>query len=68
MLVYSLKAFAVSNLSGRICAGVSTLGLSIGLNAVSGHATCSIVFGFVAYFVISTVASIRKIHKLGWIT
>lgn len=52
----------------RICAGVSTLGLSIGLNAVSQHATCSIVFGFAAYFVISTVASIRKIQKLGWIT
>ncbi|RDW78047.1 hypothetical protein BP5796_05899 [Coleophoma crateriformis] len=51
-----------------ICAGVSTLGLSIALNAVSRHATCSVTFGFVAYFIISSVASIRKIHKLGWIT
>jgi len=44
------------------------LGLSIALNAVSKHATCSVAFGFVSYFVISTVASIRKIHKLAWIT
>ncbi|KAH8663557.1 transmembrane amino acid transporter protein-domain-containing protein [Tricladium varicosporioides] len=51
-----------------ICAGVSTLGLSIAFNAVSKHATCSVIFGFVAYFIISSVASIRKIHQLGWIT
>ncbi|EXJ94657.1 hypothetical protein A1O1_03053 [Capronia coronata CBS 617.96] len=51
-----------------LCAGVSTLGLSIALNAVSKHATCSVTFGFVAYFIVSSVASIRKIHDLGWIT
>lgn len=28
-----------------LCAGVSTLGLSVALNAVSRHATCSVVFG-----------------------
>lgn len=38
------------------------------MNAVSKHATCSVAFGFVAYFAIATTASIRKIHKLGWIT
>ncbi|KAH6681683.1 putative neutral amino acid permease [Halenospora varia] len=32
-----------------ICAGVSTLGLSIALNAVSKHATCSVVFGFITW-------------------
>lgn len=57
-----------TNPSSSICAGVSILGLSIALNAVSRHATCSIAFGFVAYFIVSSVASIRKIHKLGWIT
>jgi hypothetical protein len=64
----SLLPYPLSSLHRSICAGVSTLGLSIALNAVSHHATCSVVFGFVAYFIISSVASIRKIHKLGWIT
>ncbi|KAK4549995.1 hypothetical protein LTR36_002962 [Oleoguttula mirabilis] len=51
-----------------LCAGVSTLGLSVALNAVSKHATCSVVFGFVAYIVIASVASVRKIQHLGWVT
>lgn len=51
-----------------LCAGVSTLGFSIALNAVSNHATCSVTFGFVAYIIVSTVASVRKIQNLGWIT
>jgi hypothetical protein len=38
------------------------------LNAVSRHATCSIVFGLVAYLSICTVASIRKIQHLGILT
>jgi hypothetical protein len=64
----ALPFFRNSSISCSICAGVSTLGLSIALNAVSHHATCSVVFGFVAYFIISTVASVPKIHQLGWIT
>jgi hypothetical protein len=51
-----------------LCAGVSTLGFSIALNAVSKHGTCSVAFGFVAYIIVASVASIRKIHNLGWIT
>ncbi|KAE9981418.1 hypothetical protein EG327_006226 [Venturia inaequalis] len=51
-----------------ICAGLSILGFSIALNAVSRHATCSVVFGFVAFVVVSTIGSVRKIHQLGWIT
>lgn len=47
---------------------MSTLGLSIALNAVSRHATCSVAFGFVAYFVIASVASVRKIQHLGSVT
>jgi len=43
------------------------LGLTIVFNAVSRHATCTVVFGFVAYFVICFIASIRRIHRLGWI-
>lgn len=44
------------------------LGLSVALNAVSKHATCSVVFGFVSFFVVSSVASIQRIHKLRWLT
>jgi hypothetical protein len=65
---FHLSDLILSVNKNRICAGVSTLGLSIALNAVSKHATCSVVFGFVAYFIISSVASIRKIHQLGWVT
>jgi hypothetical protein len=51
-----------------LCAGLSTLGLSIALNAVTMHGTCSVVFGFCSYFIIATVASIRKIEKLAWVS
>jgi len=69
MYYLPIPAFPIcSKQSTSICAGVSTLSLSIALNAVSKHVTCSIAFGFVAYFIISSVASIRKIHQLGWIT
>ncbi|KAF9891030.1 hypothetical protein FE257_005289 [Aspergillus nanangensis] len=51
-----------------LCSGLSTLGLSIALNAVTKHGTCSVVFGFVSYVIIASVASIHRIHSLGWIT
>lgn len=51
-----------------ICIGVTSLALAIALNAVSKHATCSIVFGLVSYLAVAGVASIRKIHQLGWVT
>lgn len=51
-----------------LCAGLSTLGLSIALNAVTKHGTCSVVFGFCSYFIIATVASVRKIEKLAWVS
>jgi hypothetical protein len=47
---------------------VSSFGLSIAFNAVTHHGACSVVFGFVAYFIVATVASIRTIEKLGWIS
>ncbi|KAK3044297.1 hypothetical protein LTS18_001670, partial [Coniosporium uncinatum] len=51
-----------------LCAGLSTLGLSIAFNAVTKHGTCSVAFGFCSYFIVSTVASVRKIEKLAWVT
>ncbi|KIW73158.1 hypothetical protein PV04_01296 [Phialophora macrospora] len=51
-----------------LVSGVVILGLTIALNAVSKHATCTVTFGFVAYVFVTTLASIPKIHQLGWIT
>lgn len=43
------------------------LGLTIALNAVSLHATCTVVFSIVSYLVITSVASVRKVSQLAWI-
>jgi hypothetical protein len=51
-----------------LAAGVSMLGLTIALNAVSNHATCTVVFSVVSYIIITSVASIRKISHLAWVT
>ena len=68
----------------QLCSGVSMLGFTTALNAVSEHATCTVVyvidwhyfytlilspsFGFVSFFVISAVGSFRKISSLGIIS
>jgi hypothetical protein len=51
-----------------LAAGLTTLGLSIALNAVTKHGTCSVIFGFCSYLIVATFASIRKIEKLAWIS
>jgi hypothetical protein len=51
-----------------LASGVTMLGFTIALNAVSTHATCTVVFAVVSYIVITTVASIRKISHLAWFT
>jgi len=43
------------------------LGVSIGLNAVSKHATCTAVFVFVACFFAFMLASIRTLGRLSWL-
>lgn len=54
--------------SWMLCTGLAILGTSIALNAVSHHGTCSVLFAFISYLVISTVGSIRKIEKTAWVT
>lgn len=51
-----------------LAAGVSMLGLGIAFNAVSKHATCTVVFNVVSFVLITGVGSIRKIGHLAWIT
>ncbi|KAL4878166.1 transmembrane amino acid transporter protein-domain-containing protein [Aspergillus karnatakaensis] len=48
-------------------AGSGILGLSIGLNAVSSHGTCTAVFVVVAAVAGFTLASIRTLGRISWI-
>jgi hypothetical protein len=43
------------------------LGISIGLNSLSEHGTCTAVFVAVAAFVGFALASIKTLSKLSWI-
>lgn len=51
-----------------LACGINMLGFAIALNAVSSHATCSVVFGVVSYLTISGFSSIRKMSHLAWLT
>lgn len=51
-----------------LCSGSGILGVSIGLNALSTHATCTVVFSFAATVVVIACASVRKFHQIGWLT
>lgn len=48
-------------------AGSGMLGVSIGLNAVSLHGTCTAVFVAVAALLAFGLASIRTLGKLSWL-
>jgi hypothetical protein len=48
-------------------AGSGILGLSIGLNAVSSHGTCTAVFVVVAALAGFLLASIRTLGRISWI-
>lgn len=43
------------------------LGISIGLNAVSSHATCTAVYVAVAAIVAFVFGSIRTLGKISWL-
>lgn len=47
--------------------GSAMLGVSIGLNAVSSHGTCTAVFVAVAAITGFAFASIRTLGKLSWL-
>jgi hypothetical protein len=51
-----------------ICAGSGILGVSIGLNALSHHAACTVWWSFIASIVVAGCASVRKFHAIGWLT
>ncbi|KAF8857987.1 hypothetical protein BDZ45DRAFT_409768 [Acephala macrosclerotiorum] len=51
-----------------LCAGSGILGVSIGLNALSTHAACTVWWSFIATVVVAVTASVRKFHQIGWLT
>ena len=51
-----------------ICTGSAIIGLSVGLNALSDHAACTVWWVFLSTVVIIAGASIRKFDKIGWLT
>ncbi|GAB7352105.1 hypothetical protein MBLNU459_g2604t2 [Dothideomycetes sp. NU459] len=51
-----------------LCTGSGILGVSIGLNALSHHAACTVWWSFLATIVVALAASVRKFHKIGWLT
>jgi hypothetical protein len=51
-----------------LCTGSGILGVSIGLNALSDHAACTVWWSFLAAAFIIATASIRKFHKIGWVS
>ncbi|KAF2804331.1 neutral amino acid permease [Mytilinidion resinicola] len=51
-----------------LCTGSGILGVSIGLNALSTHAACSVWWSFLATVVVMATASVRTFHKVGWLT
>ncbi|KIR32105.1 hypothetical protein I352_05335 [Cryptococcus deuterogattii MMRL2647] len=44
------------------------VGGSVGLNSLSNHATCTVVFQVALTVVIAITASLPKLHQLGWVT
>jgi hypothetical protein len=51
-----------------LCTGSGILGVSIGLNALSEHAACTVWWSFLATVVTIAAASVRKFQKVGWLS
>lgn len=51
-----------------LCAGTGILGTSIGINALSSHAACTVWWSFIATVAIALMASFPKFHQIGWLT
>ena len=51
-----------------LCAGSGILGVSIGLNALSSHAACTVWWSLIAAIAVVALASMPKFHQIGWLT
>lgn len=57
--------FIVANI---LCVGAGILGVSIGLNALSDHAACTVWWSLIAAVFVTGTGSVRKFHQIGWFT
>lgn len=48
-----------------LCSGSGILGVSIGLNALSTHASCTVWWSLIATIVVAACASVRRFHQIG---
>lgn len=51
-----------------LCTGSGILGVSIGLNALSTHAACTVWWSLIATIVVAACASVRTFQNIGWLT
>lgn len=51
-----------------ILTGSGIVGVSIGINALSHHAACSVWWAVLATVFVALAASVRKFHQIGWLT
>ncbi|KAI1380737.1 amino acid transporter [Hypoxylon crocopeplum] len=51
-----------------LCAGTGIIGLSVGFNALSDHAACTVWWAFLSTVIITAAASIRTLRNIGWLT
>ncbi|RAH75504.1 uncharacterized protein BO66DRAFT_445318 [Aspergillus aculeatinus CBS 121060] len=66
-IMLGLPGRAILAASFCLFSGSAILGLSVGLNAVSSHATCTAVFVAVAAIVGFACSSIRTLGKITWL-
>jgi hypothetical protein len=50
-----------------LCSGSGIVGLSVGFNALSEHAACTVWWAFLAFVLVVASASVRKFEKIGWL-
>jgi hypothetical protein len=48
-------------------AGAGMLGFSVALNALSDHATCTVVFVIIAAVINFAISSLQTLNKIAWI-
>ncbi|KAH7092567.1 transmembrane amino acid transporter protein-domain-containing protein [Paraphoma chrysanthemicola] len=51
-----------------LCSGSGIVGLSVGFNALSDHAACTVWWAFLAFVLVVASASVRKFEKVGWLS
>ncbi|RVX74994.1 hypothetical protein B0A52_01271 [Exophiala mesophila] len=51
-----------------IATGSGIVGVSVGLNALSHHAACTVWWAFLATVLVMAFASFRRFHQIGWLS